>query len=284
MNTLHHLTLYALDELKDLYDDNEISSICKLIYTDVFNYTNINIHLKKDEYLDKSFVNKFHDIIGLLKTGKPIQYILREVEFSGLKLKLNKDTLIPRPETEELILWVAELVPSDAQILDIGTGSGCIALSLAHLLPQAKISGIDIAEEAIDMATENARNNLLHATFMRRDILNHRDYTWEKYDCIVSNPPYVRDSEKQYMHVRVLEHEPHRALFVSDEDPLLFYRTIAEFGKIHLNPNGLIFFEINEALGQEMIELMHSYGYCDISLKKDIFEKDRFIKCRLGQD
>lgn len=284
MNTIYELSQYALHELKDSYTKNEAGQICRLIFMDVFQYTNIDIHIKNHEKLNESFVNKFCNIITQLKTNKPLQYIIGETEFAGLRFQLNPDTLIPRPETEELVIRISRQVRPDAQILDIGTGSGCIAISLAHLLPRAHVSALDISSQAIQAAQQNAQQNHVAVQFITGDILSYKTLTWDqKYDVIVSNPPYVCNSEKKQMHRRVLEFEPHRALFVSDDDPLLFYREIANFGRQQLTPGGYLFFEINEALGQQTCALLHETGYTDIVLEQDIHDKDRFIRCTLPQ-
>lgn len=280
MNTIYTLTQYAFHELKDTYRENEIRSICRILFTDVFGYTNIGIHLKKYENLEESFVNKFFQIIRILKTGKPLQYVLGETEFAGLKFAVDASTLIPRPETEELTAWIEESVPAPASILDIGSGSGCITVALSLFYSQARVCGIDISEKAVRKATENALRNHSKARFLVRNILQYADYSWDTYDLIVSNPPYVRNSEKAFMESRVTDFEPHTALFVPDEDPLLFYRAIAGFAQSSLQPGGYLFFEINESLGQETVKLLEEYGYSDILLKKDINDKDRFIQCR----
>ena len=184
MNTIYHLSQYALQELKDSYSEHEIRSICHIIYMDVFHFTNIDIHLKKNEILNKSFINKFLEIIQLLKADHPIQYIIGETEFTGLWFSLNSSTLIPRPETAELINWIGDSCPIEKKILDIGTGSGCIAIALAHRYPHCSISGIDISEEAIAMAKQNAKRNATQVDWMVRDILQFEHYQWEKYDLI----------------------------------------------------------------------------------------------------
>ncbi len=278
MNTLFSLSKYAQEELKDTYDIPEIKSIFSLILTNIFHYTNIDIHLKKHESLDESFVNKFYDIIHLLKSGKPIQYIIGETEFCGLRIGLNPATLIPRPETEELVYWIKESAQPDISILDIGTGSGCIAISLACLLPTSRTEAVDIQQKALRQAKANAQHHQVSIRFYERDILNYNQYEWPTYDLIVSNPPYVCEHEKAQMQSRVLDYEPHSALFVPDKNPLLFYRQIAAFGLHHLNSGGMLYFEINEAFGEEMKQLMDTAGYRHIVLKKDFYGKDRFIR------
>jgi len=280
MNTIHHLSQYALQELKDSYHEYEIQSICNIIYMDVLRFTNIDIHLRKNEILDESFINNFIDIVGLLKSGHPIQYIIGETEFAGLKFKLNSSTLIPRPETQELIIWAKDVVHLQQKVLDIGTGSGCIAITLAHLCPQAKIDGVDISEKAIETARDNAIRNQVEVNWLVRDILNYENFSWNDYDVVISNPPYIKECEKSSMESKVLDFEPSTALFVPDKDPLIFYRKICEFGQEYLKKQGYLFFEINEALGVETCQLVEQYGYHNIELRKDFFGKERMIKAQ----
>lgn len=281
MNTISYLSQYAQEELKDTYTPDEIRHLCRLIYTDVLQFTNIDIHIKKHDTLEESFVKKFYEIITHLKLNEPLQYIIGETEFAGLKFKLNRDTLIPRPETTELVYWLTQHpLPVRPVILDIGTGSGCIAVSVASILPHAEVHAIDISAHALRQAEENARINNTKVHFAERDILQWKDDSWEEYDVIVSNPPYVRESEKDQMDARVLDYEPARALFVPDNNPLIFYQAIAVFGMQRLKPGGLLFFEINEALGSEMRELLEQQGYTDIVLKKDFDDKERFTVAR----
>ncbi|WP_276803422.1 peptide chain release factor N(5)-glutamine methyltransferase [Odoribacter laneus] len=279
-NTLFSLTQYALSELKDTYSENEIRSICRLIFMDVLKYTNINIHLKKYESLPESFVNKFYNITVRLKKNEPIQYIIGETEFAGLRFKLSPAVLIPRPETEELIYWIKESVISPRQVLDIGTGSGCIAITLARAFPSARVQAVDVSEEALQIARHNAISNAAPVLFQQKDILNYKAEKEEKYDLIVSNPPYVRQCEKKKMQKQVLDFEPPQALFVPDESPLLFYHQIAKLAQAILLPEGSLFFEINEAFGKEIQEMLRQLNYQHIELKQDIFGKDRFVKCK----
>lgn len=280
-NTIFHLSQYALQVLKDSYPTHEIQSICRIIYMDVLHFTNIDIHLRKNEILDERFINKFYQIIDRLKNGEPLQYIIGETEFSGLRFKVNTSTLIPRPETAELVNWVSEYIRPGMNILDIGTGSGCIVITLAVRHPSSYFNAVDIDSSTLQIARENAIANHAEVNFLNRDILFYNNYQWPVYDLIVSNPPYIRESEKAMMHPNVLEHEPAKALFVSDMDPLLFYRKIAEFGKLHLQPQGMIFFEINEALGNETLQLLQEQGYRDVEIRQDIHGKDRMIKALL---
>ncbi len=280
MNTIRQLSQYALQELKDTYNPQEIQSICRIIFLDVLQYTKIDIHIRKNDILDESFVDKFFEIVRLLKNGHPLQYIIGETEFSGLKFSLNTSTLIPRPETEELVLLAAKRLDAGKKVLDIGTGSGCIAISLAAACADAEVTGVDISPEAVGIARTNALRNGVNTEFLVRDILHFETETWPFYHLIVSNPPYVRECEKQEMQRQVLEHEPHRALFVPDSDPLLFYRRIAEFGCRYLLPGGYLYLEINEALGNETATLLEKYNYRQVQVLKDLFGKDRFISAQ----
>ena len=281
MNTMFDLQQYALQKLKDTYTEHEIKVLCSLSFCKLLHYTNIDIHLKKHEFLAKSFIDKFVQIVEELKTDKPIQYILGETEFAGIDFQLNSETLIPRPETEELVMWIVESgVQPGVSVLDIGTGSGCIIVSLGKLLKGVRLCGVDISPEAVRQAADNARRNGVEVKFEVRDILSYEEWEWPGFDVIVSNPPYVRESEKALMHDRVLNYEPSRALFVPDTDPLMFYRKIAGFGRDHLNRGGLLFFEINEAFGKETVELLREMGYEDVELRKDINERERMVKAR----
>jgi release factor glutamine methyltransferase len=222
---------------------------------------------------------KFLKAITRLKNYEPIQYIIGDTEFYGLVFKVNPSVLIPRPETEELVDWIIKDCEDDKKIniLDIGTGSGCIAISLAKNLPNAKVFALDVSNEALKTANQNAINNGVEVEFIEADILSYNSLDIQ-FDLIVSNPPYVRELEKQMMSANVLDHEPHLALFVEDDDALLFYRKITDVAADILKPNGQLFFEINESLGESTKQLLDNSNYKNIELKKDIFEKDRMIK------
>ena len=279
MNTMFGLQQYALQELKDTYNEHEIKYLCSHLFCKMLHCTNIEIHLKKHELLDERFVDNFVEVVAELKKDRPVQYVLGETEFLGVDFHLNSDTLIPRPETEELVMWVAESgLKTGERVLDVGTGSGCIIVALGKMVHGLELHGVDISPEALRQAGENARENGVEVCFLERDILHHERWDWSDFDVIVSNPPYVRVSEKALMHERVLEYEPHRALFVTDEDPLVFYRAIAEFGRLHLKSGGLLFFEINEAVGRETVALLEEMGYREVELRKDIHERDRMVK------
>ena len=216
--------------------------------------------------------------IERLKKQEPIQYIQGYSDFCGLRFKVTPATLIPRPETSELVEWIAaDHHGKTVNILDIGTGSGCIAVSLASKLPKSTVSAWDISAEALAVAAENSRNNGTEVTFERVDILAHEPLNGH-FDIIVSNPPYIKENEKSAMHSNVLDWEPHTALFVPDSDPLLFYRTIAVKGLELLKCGGTLYFEINRAHGAETVEMLANTGYKEIELRKDFADNDRMIK------
>ena len=235
----------------------------------------------RDQHLDDTSKTAIRKIVKRLQNHEPVQYIFGETEFLGLKLKISPPVLIPRPETEELVQWVAETgLPRAPALLDAGTGSGCIALALKQKFPEAGVSAFDILEKALEVARINAALNKLDVEFFKADIMNWENYSWGKYDAVISNPPYVRESEKVNMSANVLNYESRKALFVPDEDPLMFYRRITEFANRYLNSNGWLFFEINESLGNKMIDMVKNFGFKDVEVKKDIFGKDRMLRCR----
>ena len=214
--------------------------------------------------------------------GTPIQHLLGYAYFMGMKLKVNPSVLIPRPETEELINWVLETTPAPSSILDIGTGSGCIAIALKRALPQAHVTALDISPEALTIAQENARNNNADIDFLQYDILNSQLSTLNsQLSTIISNPPYICRSEADEMDKNVLDHEPHLALFVPDDDPLLFYRAIASQAVHLLVPGGKLFFEINRRFASELQSLLLSLGYTDVTLRTDQFGNKRMIKAQI---
>lgn len=272
---------YIESELAEVYPQSEIRALLRIILEAVCGMSYTEQVLRKNEVLSGAHRKSIHSIVSRLKAHEPIQYILGETEFCGLQVKVNPSVLIPRPETEELVNFVMEKpIAAGAKIMDIGTGSGCIALALKSALPETVVCALDISPEALETAAENARMNHLELSFLQADILQWESREWEKYDVIVSNPPYVRNSEKQSMENNVLKFEPAGALFVRDDDPLVFYRQIAAFAQKYLNDKGRLFFEINEYLGAEMCALLKQLGFRDIDLRKDINHRDRMIACR----
>ena len=270
-------------ELDTIYGKAEVDSFFYMLINSYYKISRLKFAIEPEFSVNSN--DAILKALNLLKNEKPIQYILGETEFYGLPFKVNVHTLIPRPETEELVEWIISKLKNkkpEIKVLDVGTGSGCIAISLAKNLPNAKIYALDISKEAINMAKKNAHCNSVDIEFIEANILN--DETWNtelkkmKFDVIVSNPPYVREQEKQLMKPNVLNNEPHLALFVSDEDPLLFYKAITGFAVNNLSEKGMLFFEINEYLGKEMIQLLVANNFKNIELKQDIFKKDRMIK------
>ena len=268
------------DQLSAIYPKEEIAGITKLIFKKILKLSGIQLHLQKDEVISAANLAEIKDIVNQLVQFKPIQYILGESHFYGLTFTVDKSVLIPRSETEELVDWIINdykhLAP---KILDIGTGSGCIPITILTHLPEASAEAWDISEQALVVANENAINNMAKVNFRHIDLFNAPSEPG-KYDVIVSNPPYVTDAEKGLMHQNVLDYEPHNALFVPDQDPLLFYAKIAELALIDLKPNGHLYFEINEQFGSQTLELLSSKGYVNLVLKKDLNGKDRIIKAQ----
>ncbi len=271
---------YIKTELAAYYPDTEISGFVRLLSESVLDMSYTDMILKKDRIVSAEEIDTITEIVDRLKKYEPIQYILGETEFYGLTLEVNPAVLIPRPETEELVhLILKSQLPAQAKILDIGTGSGCIALSLKSSLPDSSVMAVDISESALETAKKNALKNELDVDFRLVDILNWKDYSWPKMDVIVSNPPYVRELEKEKMEKNVLAFEPEGALFVSDNDPLIFYKAIAEFAQKNLSNKGRLYFEINEYLGEEMKELVKSLGFREVEVHQDINGRNRMLAC-----
>jgi release factor glutamine methyltransferase len=267
----------------NLYDINEQTSISYLIMEHLFNLKRTEILM--DKRIEAVDTEKIKQIIARINQSEPVQYVLGETEFYGRKFKVNKNVLIPRPETEELVdLIIKENRKlKDLKALDIGTGSGCIAITLAKELQGAEVYALDISKEALKTAMENALMNNSKVNFTSFDIIHNFKFKIQNLDIIVSNPPYVTESEKRQMHANVLKHEPHSALFVKDEDPLIFYEKIILFAKDHLVKNGKCYFEINEKFGREISELFSKNSFSDIRIIKDLQDKDRILVAVLKQ-
>jgi release factor glutamine methyltransferase len=282
---------YFNETLKTIYPITEIDSFFFLLFEEYLGFKRIDIVLKSDFKITKETLNLLQSATKQLEQEVPLQYIIGKTEFYGLPFVVNKHVLIPRPETEELVAWVVSessrfktfntstkqtTDKKQLKILDIGTGSGCISISLKKQLPFAKISAIDISEEALSVAKKNAVLNNVDIHFILQDILKTVALD-QHYDIIISNPPYVRELEKKELKNNVLKNEPHVALFVENDNPLIFYAKIAELAKNYLNKNGLLFFEINQYLGTETIDLVNKKGLKNIQLKKDMFGNDRIV-------
>jgi release factor glutamine methyltransferase len=281
IQTIKDIRPYLAEELKSLYPDHEISAISSLIIKTLFSLTKLHYLAMPETSVSRQNEIKIIRICRELKQGRPLQYILGETCFYNCRIRVNSETLIPRPETEELVdLIIKENKGFRGNILDIGTGSGCIAIALAVNLPGAGVTGTDISPGALSLASENAKSNNADVRFLESDILNFDPLLFRETDIIVSNPPYIRESEKPLMAGNVIDFEPHEALFVPDSDPLLFYRSIIEAARDILKHDGKIYFEINEAMGSAISGLLQSYGYSGIDVIRDLNGKERIVKTR----
>ena len=279
IQTIKDIRIYLAKELEEIYQEKEISAISNIIIKTVTGIKRLHQLYMPEKKVNNEQAGRIFDICEELKTGKPLQYILGETVFYDCTIKVNNSTLIPRPETEELVdLIVRENKNFQGNIIDIGTGSGCIAVALAVNLPGSLVTGADVSDDAIVIARENAVLNNVKVSFIKYDIFSADYERFEKADIIVSNPPYVRFSEKQYMNKNVVDFEPHLALFVADSDPLVYYRAIIDFAEKILVAGGKVYFEINEAMGKYMVQLLVSHGYSEIKIVEDLNCKDRIIK------
>ncbi|HEX9151057.1 MAG TPA: peptide chain release factor N(5)-glutamine methyltransferase [Flavobacterium sp.] len=274
-----------IDALTPIYDAGEAESFFYLILEEKKQLKRIDLALHPDLVFSEEEIAVWNAILEPLKKEIPVQYVLRKTSFYGLDFEVNESVLIPRPETEELVDWIIASNPSNEKkilrILDIGTGSGCIAISLGKNISNAQVYAIDVSENALATAKKNAQINTVAVTFMHQDILETKDLR-QQFDIIVSNPPYVRNLEKEEIKKNVLDNEPHLALFVEDNDALIFYRKIAELAQKNLVPNGQLYFEINQYLGKEMIDLLENMNFKNIELRKDIYGNDRMTKAVLS--
>jgi len=290
--TINKLKEIFIKELEGVYPKQEIESFFYLLTESYLEIKRIDVALDPKLEIDLGIEQKFHAGLANLKNEYPIQYIIGETEFYGLLFKVDKNVLIPRPETEELVDWIIGKVKSEKlevknqndnkfrlKILDIGTGSGCISIALAKNLPDSEVWAMDISEKALKVAKQNAEFNNVKVSFLQSDILKCKKLI-TKFDIIVSNPPYVRELEKKQMQNNVVKYEPKEALFVKNNDPLRFYKIIAELAKSGLNKNGELYFEINQEFGVEIIELLEEKGFMNTEIKKDIYGADRMIKAQ----
>ena len=293
-------------QLGEKYSETEIDSFVHILFKHYLNMTSFEIHFMQDNDMPNEAEQQILEAVGDLEKYRPIQYILGKTEFYELQFELTPDVLIPRPETEEIVDWIVcdcenEISNTSLSFIDIGTGSGCIAISLKANFPNSEVWAVDISEPALSVAKRNAAKNNVEINFIKLDVLNNDmmsyDFTTEdrntkafdevylqqhfgKFDIIVSNPPYVTPSEKSQMQPNVLDYEPHNALFTPDDDPLIFFKHIAAFGIKKLKDNGKIFFEINEQYHAEVADILKQNGFSDISLRKDINGKWRMISAR----
>ncbi len=269
-------------ELDPLFPKEEVDSFFYLVIDHYLGLERFVLAVQPNLVVSKENEEPLFYALAQLKLERPVQYILGKAHFCELGFRVDENVLIPRPETEELVYWVLKEVQKRSfreglRILDIGTGSGCIAISLAKNLPNAKVYALDISKKALRLAEQNAVDNGVDIVFLEADILSVEGIK-DEYDVIVSNPPYVRELEKLEMKNNVVAHEPGLALYVSDDDPLIFYKKITLFALSHLKKNGILFFEINQYLGEEMKQLLEANNFSEIELRRDIFGNDRMLK------
>ena len=274
---MNRIATYIRQSLQDIYPPEEVKALTMLICCDMFCLDAVDIYLGKDITLSESKERELENIIFRLQKNEPIQYIRGFAEFEGYRFKVAPGVLIPRPETAELVDRVVRENTDACRLLDIGTGSGCIAISLDKKLPDAEVEAWDISEEALAIAQENNKALEAGVTFLKRDVMADDWGKTPSFDVIVSNPPYVTEVEKAEMDANVLDWEPELALFVPDDDPLRFYRRIAEVGRELLLPGGRLYFEINQAYGRETAHILEMNQYHDVRVIKDIFGKDRIV-------
>ena len=270
-------------ELSKIYDMREAVKVTDMVMAKITGFTNTERLINKRLLLTAAQQDQLQIFTGQLMQHRPVQYVLHEAWFAGLKLYVDENVLIPRPETEELVETIVSDISSLRQknlsVLDIGTGSGCIAISLKKKLPDLQVYAMEISSKALQVAQKNAIQNAIDIQFLHTDILRWQEHkNFATFDIIVSNPPYIKETDANEMPSNVLLYEPHQALFVPDDDALLFYRTIAEFGLQNLrNATGKIFVEINEALGNEVATMFRQNGFSEVTIKKDMQQKDRFV-------
>lgn len=284
-HTIGHLLRHTRQSLAGLYPEREARAICHLLLEHILGVAPSKLYILPEQAVDAAQEQRVASAAAQLRQGRPIQHILGYAEFYGLRFLVDERVLIPRPETEELVEWVltsagAALrlldVGAALRLLDVGTGSGCIAVALARRLPGAAVCAWDVSEEALTVARKNARLNGVQVHFEKKDVLC-ADSATLTYDFIVSNPPYVCESEKERMHANVLRYEPHTALFVKDSDPLIFYAAIAGLAQNALSERGKIFVEVNERLGQEVADVFRRSGFSSAELRSDLNGKPRMV-------
>ena len=274
MNFVRDIRPFFLEKIVPIYGEKEANSMVYMSIQSVLGYSKSDYIMQQDAAVNETQKLKLLEIVSRLVEEEPMQYILGTTEFMSLEFKVNNQTLIPRPETEELVQWV--LQEDFKSALDIGTGSGCIAISLAKQ-SKARLSALDFSKEALEVAKDNAKSNEVAIEFIHADILQ-KISLHETFDVIVSNPPYVLESDKKFVHTNVLKYEPHSALFVLDKEALVFYNSITDFAQNHLNENGKLFFEIHEKKGDELLQMLKGKGFSNLELRKDMQGKDRMVK------
>jgi release factor glutamine methyltransferase len=284
-NNVKDIFTHYKKQLSSIYDEGELKAVTHLAFKHVLGFSKTDMSTRSEENVSESDLLKLHFICKRLAKHEPIQYIIGETEFYRLRFKVNPHVLIPRQETEELvdlilkdIISIKHLNPNFS-ILDIGTGSGCIAITLKKQILNATVYAMDISEEALDVALQNAELNGTDIKFIHGDILQAAKLSLPvpSFDVIISNPPYIARNESEAMELRVKDHEPQLALFVENNDPLVFYKAICTFAKQKLSPQGKLYFELNAAYGQEAMALMVKEGFKNVSLIRDLSGKDRML-------
>ena len=276
---MHPIFNEIKNALQGVFPDSEVTALAKLLLVEVLGFSTLELYGGKDKAISEKERDLLTDILKRLQQNEPIQYILGEERFCGLLFKVNESVLIPRPETRELVEWIIADHKGviGCQVLDIGTGSGCIAVSLAVYMQESIVEAWDVSDDALQIAKSNAQNNHVEVRFLNRNVLTFSPDR-ANLDILVSNPPYITEEERSAMEANVLDWEPELALFVRDDDPLLFYRRIADLGQVMLKPGGTLYFEINRAYGCDTVEMLREKGYTCVELRKDISGNDRMVK------
>ena len=284
-NSVQAVKAYFKERLQDQFSESEMKAMLKVAICERLKLSSADYLLCDSNLLSESDLLYFRSIVKRLQNNEPFQYIVGQTEFFGLEMKCDARSLIPRPETEELVEWVMEVAASDISLIDYCTGSGCIALALKNQLPKATVYGTDVSKEALELSKENASSLNLDVSFIQHDALSDQlpsTLTEQSIDIIVSNPPYIPELDKQEMQANVLDFEPHLALFVENDNALIFYKAIASQASKLLKKNGLLFFEIHERLALETKEAIEALGFVDVEIRKDLQGKDRMIKARFS--
>lgn len=281
-NRVRDIEKYYVDSLAGIYPEGEIKMFVRMLFEDIMGWSHAELLINRDATVNQSDLLRFYWAAEDLKRYRPIQHIVGYVDFCGCRIGVDKTTLIPRPETEEIVMSVFDKLSErpPRRVLDLCTGSGCIAIAVAKHWREAEVTAVDVSSEALAKARQNADSNNVEVRFVQKDLLEEREYRdFELYDLIISNPPYVKESERREMSRNVLDWEPERALFVSDSDPLLFYRAIAKIAETHLSADGLMVLEINEKLGEAMARLLTERGF-DATIYNDFRGRQRSVMAK----
>lgn len=278
MYTVNEMMIRFSDKLNDVFIDREKRQIAKMFMMHYMDQDGTDLLLNKNQEVPEEVVQQLELAVAKINSGKPVQYVLGYMYFYDLKLKVDHRALIPRPETEELANWICEVWKNRSpKVLDVGTGTGCIALAVKDNVPKSNVFGVDVIQNALDLAKENAERLNLDVKFDFANALNLHSYSHYKWDVIISNPPYIPLEEKEEMKDHVTDYEPDTALFVPNNNPLLFYKAISLYARDHLVPKGSLFFEVHENMAKEVEEVLNSYGFTQVEIRQDLQGKDRMI-------